>query len=73
MLDFGQARLKLLQGKPVTRKGWRYKGRYILLQKSIKELQLPYFIMITSEGSCKIWDISQEDILAEDWVEVEFC
>ena len=77
-MDFGEALVKLREGKKVARKGWNGKGMWVGLQRpdSQSAKTLPYLYLQYPEDA-KVypnarvpWLASQTDMLAEDWVEV---
>lgn len=71
--NFGEALVKLREGKVVARTGWNGLGMYIRIQNPDEEskMTLPYIYMKTAQGELVPWLASQSDLLEVDWVEVE--
>lgn len=68
---FGEAILRLKNGKRCTRKGWNGKNMYIELQTPDEHSKMskPYIYIKTVEGDLVPWLASQADMLEEDWME----
>lgn len=81
-MNFGQAIEAMKQGKKVARIGWNGKGMYLyladgeLLTEAIGDDSFPFtdsIVMKTADNKyCIGWHASQADMLAEDWMIVEY-
>lgn len=67
-MDFSCAFFDLKNGEKICRKSWK-EGKYIYISKPYKK---PNNIKICfhEKNNVKnlIWEINQEDVLAEDWI-----
>lgn len=73
--SFGTALDLLKEGLCVARKGWNGKGMSLELQlpsQSSGRMTLPFISMQTVQGDHVPWLASQTDMLAEDWMTVEW-
>lgn len=84
--DIGYAVRLLKEGKKVAREGWNGKGMWLIfipaenwstdLGPNIHSVpgahRLPWIAMKTVDGGLVPWLASQTDILAEDYIEIEF-
>jgi len=68
---FGEALVRLREGRVLTRLGWNGPNQVIALQKPDlnSKMTLPYIYIRTVQGDLVPWLASQTDLLAEDWVE----
>ncbi|WP_016957950.1 DUF2829 domain-containing protein [Catenovulum agarivorans] len=76
-LTFGEAQEAMQNGLDVQRKGWNGKGMCIFkvrdweikddIAYGINE-HLPFYCMVTADGSLVPWLASQSDVMANDWV-----
>jgi len=78
--SFGQALAHLKSGDSVQRTGWNGKGLWLTLQRPDvnSKMTLPYIYMSypadaqNTPGARVPWLASQTDMLAEDWIKVNF-
>jgi hypothetical protein len=68
-MNFAQALAGIVIGNKFARLGWVPPGQWIALQvpDSGSKMTLPYLYISTSAGDLVPWDISQTDVLANDW------
>jgi Protein of unknown function (DUF2829) len=68
-MDIGQAVRRLKSGDKIARTGWNDKNMYVELQEPDEDskMTLPYVFMFTSKGDLVPWQLSQADLLADDW------
>ena len=71
--NFESSLSQLKQWKAMAREGWNWKNQYISLQKPTAEskMTLPYLYISTVQGDLVPYLVSQTDLLAEDWIEIE--
>jgi hypothetical protein len=75
---FDQAIIRLKGGKKLSRRGWAEKTgvafvRYIPVDKEVAPaaIRRAYLEMITPHVYIVPWVVTQTDVLADDWFEVE--
>ena len=77
MMNFGDALKLLKEGERIQRKGWNGKGMYLSIcdaNISIDEYKMQDFIYLkTAKDTLVPWVVSQDDVLAEDYIVVERC
>ncbi len=80
-MDFGYALDMLKAGKMVTRLGWNGKGMWLALAtvshdgmkpEGLIEMTVPYIYMRTADAQLVPWLASQTDLLARDWMLVNW-
>lgn len=72
--DFSTALNHLKAGHVVARSGWNGKNMWLKLQTpdANSKMSLPYVYMCTATGDLVPWLASQTDLLASDWMIVDF-
>lgn len=72
--SFGTVLEWLEQGHRFCREGWNGKGMYIELQEPDKQSKMnrPYIFMKAANDELVPWVASQSDMLAHDWMLVEY-
>lgn len=72
--SFGEAIVRLRNGKKVARLGWNGKGMFLALQvpDEHSKMQQPYIYIspVSLGGGLVPWVASQPDLLSIDWYEV---
>jgi hypothetical protein len=72
-MKFEEALAKMKEGKCISRELWSDKGMYVRIHRTPKKLNImPYFTLKTSHGKVVPWLPNHIDLLAEDYIEVEF-
>jgi hypothetical protein len=71
---FGAAIEHLKQGHCISRAGWNGKNMWLSLQTPDEhsKMSLPYIFICTSDGDLVPWVASHTDMLANDWLRVDF-
>lgn len=71
---FGEALVRLRQGKKVARLGWNGRGMFLALQvpDEHSKMQQPYIYIspVSMAGGLVPWVASHPDLLTADWYEV---
>ena len=77
-MNFGEAIKAIKDGKKVTRKGWNGKGMFLemvnpnlepVANENGTQYQVTPFICIkTPADVLQVWNASQADVFAEDWI-----
>lgn len=73
-MNFGEAINNLKLDYRVARTGWNGKGMWLELQRpdQYSKMTLPYIFMKTADDNKIPWLASQTDMLADDWIIVDF-
>jgi hypothetical protein len=71
---FGTALAALKKGMAVARAGWNGKDMWLQLQRpdANSNMSLPYIFICTADGDLVPWVASQTDLMADDWLLIEF-
>lgn len=72
-LDFSYALVALKQGAKLRRAGWNGKDQWIQAQfpDELSKMTAPYIYIRTQQNDFIPWLVSQGDLFALDWEEVE--